>query len=284
VRLGISLPFRRPDGSAPAPAEIMGRAHLIERVGFDGIWFGETIGRTPTARPDVLEWLLVAALATERVEVGTAILQVPLRHPTELAQRLMTMHALTGGRFLAGLGAGSTRADYDAVGVNYENRFRLFADGLSTVRRLCSGEQVGDANLHPWPNVVGGPPIVIGAWESGIWVQRAARDYDGWMGSGRTTFKALKEGIQRFRDAGGKRAMVVTVAIDLQAPSSALDENEWFSLKCGPEEASSRLHLLAELGFDDVGLVKMDHTTADLPEEELVAIRGLISSRQPAGL
>lgn len=187
----------------------------------------------------------------------------------------MTMHALTGGRFVAGLGAGSTRADYDAVGVDFESRFRLFAEGLRVVRRLCDGAQVGDANLYPWPNIVGGPPIVIGAWASGIWVQRAARDYDGWMGSGRTSFKALQEGIKRFRDAGGKRAMVVTVGVDLNAPSRALDEDGFFDLVCSPEEAASRLHRLADLGFDDVGLVRLG-TTEDLPEEELVAIRRLL--------
>jgi alkanesulfonate monooxygenase SsuD/methylene tetrahydromethanopterin reductase-like flavin-dependent oxidoreductase (luciferase family) len=282
MRLGISLPFARPDGSAPSAPEIAARARLIERVGFDGIWFGETIGRTTSARPDVLAWLLVAALATERIEVGTAILQLPLRHPVELAQRFMTMHLLTGGRFVAGLGAGSTRADYDAVGVDFDRRFRLFASGLKTVRRLCDGEQVGDANLYPWPNAVGGPPILIGAWESGIWVQRAARDYNGWQGSGRTSFRALKEGIARFRDAGGKRAMVVTVSIDLTAPNTTLDEDEMFSLKCGPEEAAERLQRLDELGFDDVALVRMGHTTADLHEDELLAIRALLTVEQPS--
>jgi len=39
----------------------MARARLIERVGFDGIWIGESIGRAVTARPDVLTWLLLAA-------------------------------------------------------------------------------------------------------------------------------------------------------------------------------------------------------------------------------
>jgi hypothetical protein len=52
---------------------------------------------------------------------------------------------------------------------------------------------------------------MIGAWESGIWVTRAAKDYDGWMASGRTTIRALQEGIKRFRDAGGGRAMVATL-------------------------------------------------------------------------
>jgi hypothetical protein len=98
------------------------------------------------------------------------------------------------------------------------------------------------------------------------------------MGSGRTNFNALKEGIKRFRDAGGRRAMVVTVSVDLGAPNTTLADDELFSLRCGPDEAAARLHRLAELGFDDVALVRMDHTTADLPEEELVAIRALIKT------
>ncbi len=277
MRLGISLPVTRPDGSAPSGAEVMARARLIEQVGFDGIWLGESIGRHTGPRPDPLGWLLAAALATERIQVGTAVLQLPLRHPAELAQRLFTMHALTGGRFVAGIGAGSTRADYDAVGVDFESRFRLLAEGLHILRGLRQGEQVGDAHVHPWPNTMGSPPIVIGAWGSGIWVKRAARDYDGWMGSGRSsTFRELKEGITRFRDAGGKRALVMTVTIDLHAPTARFDEDAVFNLSCGPEEASERLRRLADMGFDDIGLVRQGHTTNDLPEEELVAIRGLL--------
>ncbi len=67
--------------------------------------------------PDTLVWLTAAAASTERIELGTTILQVPLRHPVELAQRLLSMQALCAGRFSAGLGSGSTRADFDAVGV-----------------------------------------------------------------------------------------------------------------------------------------------------------------------
>ncbi len=222
-------------------------------------------------------WLLLAAAGTERIEVGTAILQLPLRYPVELAQRLMTLHALTGGRFRAGVGAGSTRADYEAVGVDYERRFTLFAEGLDVVRRLLAGEQVGAAHLRPWPNAVGGPPILIGAWESGLWVKRAARDYDGWMASGRgTSLRGLEEGIKRFRDAGGKRALVMTVTVDLQAARRPLSPDEPFSLVCGPEEAAERLQRLAELGYDDVGLVRLGHTEEDLPEAELRAIRALV--------
>jgi alkanesulfonate monooxygenase SsuD/methylene tetrahydromethanopterin reductase-like flavin-dependent oxidoreductase (luciferase family) len=279
MRLGINLPYAHPNGSALSAAQVMARARLIEQIGFDAIWLGDTIGRTATARPDVLGWLLLATAGTERIELGTAILQLPLRNPVELAQRLMTLHAVSCGRFRAGLGAGSTRADYDAVGVEYERRFTLFAHDLDKVRRLIAGQRVGGADIHPFSDNGDGPPIYIGAWGSGLWVKRAARDYDGWMSSGRgTSMKGLEEGIKRFRDAGGKRAMVMTVTVDLHAPRRALGPDDSFSLVCGPQEATDRLHRLAELGYDDVGLVKLGHTQEDLPESELRAIRALLAT------
>jgi hypothetical protein len=57
--------------------------------------------------PDVLAWLTAAGASTERIELGTAILQVPLRHPVELAQRLMSVHA-SARFYFGGLGLAVT--------------------------------------------------------------------------------------------------------------------------------------------------------------------------------
>lgn len=277
MRLGISLPTRQADGSAPTLQQLQRRAQLLERLGFDGIWMGESIGRVAWPVPDVLDWLTAAAAVTQRIELGTAIVQVPLRHPAELAQRLMTVHALSGGRFAAGLGSGSTQADFDAVGVPYADRFRMLNEGLPTIRALLRGERVGAAYLAPWQDSHGGPPILIGSWHSGLWVKRAAQDYDGWIASGYfTSFNQLREGINRYRDAGGKRALVATIVVDLGAESKRLDVDGRFNLVCGPEEAAERLQRLAELGYDDALLTRANHTEADLPVDVLRQIRALI--------
>ena len=261
----------------------MNRARLIERLGFDGIWLGDTVGRVAWPVPDALGWLTAAAAATEHIELGTAILQVPLRHPVELAQRLMTLHALSGGRFAAGLGSGSTVADFEAVGVSYEQRFHMFAEALPTIRRLCNGERVGAAYLPPWPDTAGGPSILVGSWQSGLWVRRAAQDYDGWIASGFfRNFAELREGIQRYRDAGGKRALVGTITVDLHAPSRSFDESERFNLECGPVEAAERLQRLAEIGYDDALLTRANYSEADLPEADLVEIRALLPRARDA--
>jgi alkanesulfonate monooxygenase SsuD/methylene tetrahydromethanopterin reductase-like flavin-dependent oxidoreductase (luciferase family) len=188
----------------------------------------------------------------------------------------LTLHGLSGGRFSAGLGAGSTRADFDAVGVDYEARFHTFGTSLATLRKLFDGEQSGAANLHPWPNTRGGPPILIGSWHSGPWLRRAAVDYDGWIASGLTSFNIIAEGIRRFRDAGGRRAVLGTVSTNLRAPSAQLTDDEPFHLRCGLEAAGERLQRIVELGYDDVLLTSLDHTEANFTEEELTALRALV--------
>ena len=281
MRLGINMPYMQPDGTHPTSADVVARAKLIEDAGFDGIWLGDPLSRTPTPRPDPLLWLTVCATATTRIELGTSILQVPLRHPVELAQRLMTLHAVSGGRFRAGLGAGSTQRDFDAVGVDFASRFKLLNEGVPLIKRLLAGEAVGAADLKPWRSAGKGPPIYIGSWESGLWVKRAARDYDGWMASAHSSLEGLAEGIRRFRDAGGTRAIVSTIDVDLSQPESKLDPAEPFNLRCGPESARERLGMLADLGYDDALIVKMNHTEASLPQEDLLAIRALVPT-EPA--
>jgi hypothetical protein len=76
--------------------------------------------------------------------------------------------------------------------------------------------------------------------------------------------------------------MVSTCAVDLTAPTTQLGEEEAFHLRCDPAEASRRLKILEDLGYDDVLLVKADHTRQarlyepDYAAEDLAAIRALI--------
>jgi hypothetical protein len=117
----------------------------------------------------------------------------------------------------------------------------------------------------PWPNTLGGPPLMIGAWANGIWIKRAARDYDGWLASGgRSTVKDLREGIKRFRAEGGKRAIVATVSVDLSKPSVPLTDESSFTLRCSPDEALARLKLVEDFGYDDILLRGEGMTDADV--------------------
>jgi alkanesulfonate monooxygenase SsuD/methylene tetrahydromethanopterin reductase-like flavin-dependent oxidoreductase (luciferase family) len=285
----MALPLRSADGRPLDAAGVAVRAIMIEEAGFDGIWLPDTLVPESQPRPDPLAVLLTAGIATRRVELGTSVLIVPLRNATELAQRLMTLHVLSGGRFSFGVGAGSTQSAFDAAGVDFASRFRDLHAKMDIVQRLLHGEQAGAAVLNPWPEAPPGPRFLLGAWHSDVSLRRAVRDYDGWICSGaRTSLTTFADALGRYRDLGGTRAVVANCPVDLTAPSRSLAADENFNLRCGPDEAAIRLGRLAELGFDDVNLViadplgKAKRYEADFTAEQLSAVRALVPAH--AGL
>ena len=264
MRLGVTLPHTATDGGPLTGDAVLEAARLIERLGFDSAWSFDSIGRGFII-PDPLIAVSVAASVTTRIEVGTCILQGPLRRPVELAHRVLTAHLVCRGRLLLGVGAGSTKADFDAVGVPFETRLRDLDVALGIMRRLWAGETVGAATLMPWPAALGGPKVLIGSWGGKEWIPRAAKGFDGWIASGaRTNFTTIADGIRRYRDAGGARAIVTNLSIDLKAPTTPMGDDEPFHLRCAPDAAAERLRRLADLGFDDAILVPARHTEADL--------------------
>jgi len=268
TRFGISLPTGIGGGPPFRASSLADAARGIEAAGFESAWTFDSVGRG-TLRPDPLMALAVVATVTRTIELGTGVLQVPLRNPVELAQRVLTVHLVSGGRFRFGVGAGSTAADFAALGVDFESRFRRLGESLAIMRRLWAGETVGGASLAPvWPAVLGGPPVLIGSWAGSKWIERAAREFDGWIGSGgRSSWRALREGIARFRNLGGKRAVVTNVRVALDSTTPSPDgPDDPCDLKCPRDVARDRLHRLRELGFDDIVLAPGRHEAEPLLE------------------
>jgi len=268
LRLGMVLPRAESGGRPLDAASLADAARRIEEAGFDSAWVFDSLGRGRLL-PDPLTALAVAGTVTRRLELGTGVLQVPLRRPMELAHRVLTTHLVCGGRLRLGVGAGSTAADFAAVGVDFASRFRQLDESLAIMRQLWAGARVGDAELGaPWPIAAGGPPILIGSWAGSRWIERAAREFDGWVASGaRSSWRLIAEGIARFRKLGGKRAVLTNVNVGLEAEKpSPNGPDDPFDL-IGPRSvAVERLRHLRELGFDDVVLVAARHDAAHLQE------------------
>ncbi len=232
-------------------------ARRIEAAGFPGIWVGDSMGRgRPTLDP--LVELAVLASVTERVELGIGVLQLSLRHPIELAHRVQSVQALSAGRLRLGVGSGSTRADFELLGLDYDHRFRAMRIALETMHQVWRGEPVNGGTLSLWPGCEGGPPILMGAWRSPRWITYAAKECQGWTPSGRfSSWDDLEVGMRIYRDAGGTNAVLANVAVDLaNRPESAdLAAATDVALVCPPDEARRRLKRMEQIGFDEVLLV-----------------------------
>ena len=229
MRLGATLAHLSP---AP-PFAIADRARQLVAAGFESLWVPQVFGRGFWV-PDPFVTLAVAGTATEGVELGTATLQVPLHHPAELAHRILTLMTVCGDRLAIGLSPGSTDVDYATLGRDHASRFDTFDQNLARLRVLLAHGKDDSADLAP-PAAIGVPPLLLGTW--GARVERAARDFDGWLASGyRTPPDAIVAAHQRYRAAGGRRAIVCAIPVRDTAD-------------LGP--TGDLLHRLAETGFDD---------------------------------
>jgi len=226
----------------------------------------DSLGRgRPTLDPLVVLGALSAA--TKRVELGTAVLQVSLRHPIELAHRAQSVQALSGGRLRLGVGSGSTRADFDLLGADYDQRFRTLMGSLEIMRRAWRGDSVNGGVLSPWPGYEGGPPVLLGAWRNPRWITYAARQCQGWIASGLySSWEDLENGMRLYREAGGDNAVLANVVVDLTNPPEpgSLAERAKVSLVCSPDEARQRLKRLERIGFDEVLVVSPATTLEEL--------------------
>jgi F420-dependent oxidoreductase-like protein len=95
VRLGFYMGYAPPGTSPLEPIQL---AQEAERLGYDSAWAAEAWG---TDCVTVLAWL---GATTEKIKLGSAIMQIPGRTPANTAMTAATLDLLSGGRFLLGLG------------------------------------------------------------------------------------------------------------------------------------------------------------------------------------
>ncbi len=101
-----------------------------ERLGFDSVWTAEAYGSDAVS---VCAWILAQ---TTRIRVGTAIMQMPARTPTCAAMTAMTLNALSGGRFLLGIGPSGPRVVEGWYGVPYGRPMTRTREYIDIIRQI----------------------------------------------------------------------------------------------------------------------------------------------------
>ncbi len=98
-------------------------AKSADELGFDSLWRSDHLvalyGKTPGGALDSLLSLGIAAEATECIGLGTMVASVTFRHPSVLARQASHIDALSGGRFVLGVGAGWHEGEHTEYGVDF---------------------------------------------------------------------------------------------------------------------------------------------------------------------
>ncbi|MEZ4334119.1 MAG: LLM class flavin-dependent oxidoreductase [Myxococcota bacterium] len=170
-------------------ASILARARQLEASGLDSLWVGDHIAfHIPVV--ESLSLLSFVAAATERIELGTGVLLLPLRHPTLTAKITGTLDMLSGGRLLLGVGVGGEfPPEFAAVGAPIAERGPRTDEAIEIIRRHWTEKSVdhhgrfhdfGPVQIEPKPVRPGGPPIIVGGRKAAS-MRRAGRLGDGYI-------------------------------------------------------------------------------------------------------
>jgi alkanesulfonate monooxygenase SsuD/methylene tetrahydromethanopterin reductase-like flavin-dependent oxidoreductase (luciferase family) len=141
-----------------------------------------SIDRIVYGNYEPLMMLAAAAGVTRRVRSMTSILLAPLRNSGVLAKQTATLDAISGGRLTLGLAIGGREDDYRAAPASFHDRGKRFDEQLSVMKRIWSGQPVGDGAgpVGPPPSQSGGPEVLIGGF-SPAGVRRVGRWADGFI-------------------------------------------------------------------------------------------------------
>ena len=182
----------------PKKEQIISLAQYAETLGYNSLSINDHVV-FHTSWLDAISTLSAVAASTTHILVGTSILNIVVRNPVVCAKALATIDILSSGRLFAGVGPGSYRGDYEACGIDFNERWSRFSEALQMiVMMLTSSNNNGrdklfeykgryytlkDALLTPKPVQKPHPPIYVGSWGSDVGLKRLAKYSNGWMAS-----------------------------------------------------------------------------------------------------
>ena len=162
-------------------------AVLAEQLGLDSVWVSEHHFVDDGYLASLLPLAAAIAARTERLQIGTGVMLVPLHDPVRLAEDAAAVDLISDGRFVLGLGQGWREEEFDGLRVSLRSRRRRLIEAVAVLRQAWSGGVVTAAaypgmSVTPKPARSGGPPIWIGASAEPA-VRRAGEIADGYIGS-----------------------------------------------------------------------------------------------------
>lgn len=210
VRFGVHLPLIDFGGRPWTVARLSAYVREAAALGFDYVCANDHLlfrrpwVDGPTALATVLD-------ACADMKIATTVALPVIRGPVQTAKLLSALHKLSDGRLIAGVGPGSSAADFAAVGIPFEERWRRFDEALHVLRVLLGkdsspfhgtfystdtiDDQITDSSHAP--------PLWISSWGSTAGIRRVAALGDGWLASAyNSSPAAFSHALDRLETAG----------------------------------------------------------------------------------
>jgi probable F420-dependent oxidoreductase len=287
LKVGITLPQA---GQQATRENVIHIAQNAESEGFDSLWVFERLlwpinPQTPyPATPDgslpneyqiildPLETLTYVAAKTNKIALGTSVMDILFHSPVILARRFATLDLLSEGRAIAGLGIGWSKDEYQASNIPFKDKGERANEFLQVLKRIWTDDvvefkgkyyNIPASKIGPKPVQKPHPPIYMGGFSPNTYSRIVNYDTNGWVGLIGGPLEYLDNIIKTIQNIANKankdpnrfRVILLTypnVDINSRNQSGTTSQGQRFPLTGTIDQIGSDIERIKQIGVDHI--------------------------------
>lgn len=287
MKIGLVLPQA---GQQATRENVIQMAKNAESEGFDSLWVFERLlwpinPKTPyVATPDgslpieyqimldPLETLTYVAANTNKIALGTSVIDMLFHNPVILARRLATLDILSEGRSIAGFGIGWSKDEYQASNIPFQNRGKRADEFVQVLKRIWTDDvvefkgkyySIPASKIGPKPIQKPHPPVYLGGFSPNTFSRIVNYDTNGWLAvvGGPleyldNTIKTIKDiAIKANKDPNKFKVILLAhlnVALDQKSQSTTTNEDQRFPFTGTIDQIGNDIKRIKQMDIDHI--------------------------------
>lgn len=287
MKIGLVLPQA---GQQATRENVIQMAKNAESEGFDSLWVFERLlwpinPQTPyVATPDgslpieyqimldPLETLTYVAANTNKIALGTSVIDMLFHNPVILARRLATLDILSEGRSIAGFGIGWSKDEYQASNIPFQNRGKRADEFVQVLKRIWTDDvvefkgkyyNIPASKIGPKPIQKPHPPVYLGGFSPNTFSRIVNYDTNGWLAVVGGPLEYLDNTIKTIKDIANKankdpnKFKVIllahlNVALDQKSQSTTTNEDQRFPFTGTIDQIGNDIKRIKQMDIDHI--------------------------------
>jgi probable F420-dependent oxidoreductase len=283
MKVGLFLPHV---GEHVTAENILYIATEAEKEGIDSVWVLDRLlwpikpqtpyvaspdGSLPVVYQNVLDpltTLTYVAAVTERISLGTSVIDMFFQNPVVLSKRVTTLDILSDGRALIGLGIGWSKDEFEASGIPYKDRGTRADEYLQVLKKIWTDDvvefkgrfyNIPASKIGPKPVQKPHPPILLGGFSPKTF-SRIVNYANGWIGvAGFGPLEQLEQVINGLKESARKadkdpsKVSIYMVSYPNVSESASSSSNQTRTPMTGTiEQIGSDIEQIKAMGTDHI--------------------------------
>lgn len=287
MKVGLVLPQA---GQQATRENVIQMAKNAESEGFDSLWVFERLlwpinpqtpyvatpdGSLPTEYQimlDPLETLTYVAANTNKIALGTSVIDMLFHNPVILARRFATLDILSEGRSIAGFGIGWSKDEYQASNIPFQNRGKRADEFIQVLKRIWTDDvvefkgkyySIPASKIGPKPIQKPHLPVYLGGFSPNTFSRIVNYDTNGWLAVVGGPLEYLDNTIKTIKDIANKankdpnKFKVIllahlNVALDSKSQSTTTNEDQRFPFTGTIDQIGNDIKRIKQMDIDHI--------------------------------